>query len=145
MTELIKKEGVVSKVRHKIYNGEHTVSFYLDKTQVYMKHYAPIPAENGDEIAVSGYMDDSGLLKVVALKNAERNAFLPGKNMSSGAGCSMIVYAVASFILVLSLTNLHLGDVLIGPVIGGLVLIYFGHLNKKAGKKRQAAIDLISD
>ncbi len=145
MTELIKKEGVVSKVRHKIYNGAHTVSFYLDKTQVYMKHHAPIPAENGDAIEVAGYMDDTGLLKVVALKNIERNAYLPSNNVSSGVGCLMIVYAIAFLILFLVIVNFSSGAELIIPVLFALVLIWFGHLNRKAGKKRQAEINFLSD
>lgn len=139
MTELIKKTGVVSKVRHKIVDGEHTASFYLDKVQVYMTHHAPIPVENGDSIAVAGWRNVSGLFRSVALKNPERERLIPSRNTTSGSSAN-IMFAIAFLVVACAilLSNFIL-------IVFALLPIRIGLWIKKSGSKHNAAIELLSN
>ncbi len=136
---MIKKEGVASKVRHKMVNREHTASLYLDKTQVYMTHHAPIPVENGDSIAVAGWRNDSGLFRSVALKNPEREALIPSRNTTSESS-ENIMFAIAFLVAAGAISS----SVYMITVFS-LFPIRIGFWIKKSASKHNAGIELLSD
>lgn len=114
MTTLGKVSGKAEKVRHKVYRGNHTVTFYLGLNQIRVQHSLPIPVENGDEICVVGEDIGSGTMQSMVFNNISRKVSIHGE-LKSAYGCLSVIVIALILITILGF-NTEIATVLL-PIL----------------------------